>query len=138
MMKRALLLLPLLWFVGCASAPADRIARHQAEFALLPAETQALVRAGRVDIGFSEIAVTLALGEPLRRFEKRESAGVTSVWVYGRSGPTFSFGVGVGVGGRHSAGGIGVDTTLPSTGDDEALRIEFQQGKVVKLEYRKQ
>lgn len=139
MNPRALLLLPLALLAGCATSPADRIAQHREEFARLPAEVQQAVRVGRVDIGYSETAVLIALGEPTRRFERREAAGVTEVWAYARRGPTFGFGFGVSGGGRHSSVGVGIDATLPrrGAGDDEALRVEFQNGKVVRVDYRK-
>ena len=139
MNARVLLLVPLALLAGCASTPEDRIAKNRGEFAQLPAEVQQAVRVGRVDVGFPESAVRLALGEPARRFERREASGVTEVWIYGRRGPTFGFGFGVSGGGRHSSVGVGIDATMPrhSSDDDEAMRVEFQQGRVVKVEYRK-
>lgn len=128
-----------LLFAGCASTVESRIARHKAEFDALPSAVQQDVRAGRVEVGQTEAAVLLALGEPSRRVERRDESGVSDVWIYARRGPKFSFGFGVSAGNHHSALGVGVDATLPRrvAPDDEAMRVEFQQGRVVKFEYRK-
>jgi len=139
MKTRALILVMLALLVGCATTPSERIAQHREEFARLPAEVQQAVRVGRVEVGFPEMAVLIAVGEPTRRFERREASGVTEVWAYAQRGPTFGFGFGVSGGGRHSSVGVGVDATLPRRGggDDEALRVEFKDGKVVRVDYRK-
>ena len=133
-----LLLLGLIALIsGCASTPADRIARDPQAFATLPAAAQERVRKGQVDIGDSEAAVRLALGEPSRRVQRREQAGGESeVWIYESAGPRFSFSFGVGTAGRHSALGAGVATSTPPR-DEEAMRVEFQQGRVVRIESRK-
>ncbi|HLP24387.1 MAG TPA: hypothetical protein VK477_01825 [Acidobacteriota bacterium] len=122
---------------GCASTPEQRIAQNQAAFAQLPPEVQQNVRAGRVDIGYTEQMVLLALGEPAGRFERVDQTGRSDVWVYRKSAPRFSFGFGVGSYGRHSASSIGVSTSTGGYYDDEALRVEFQQGRVTRIDYRK-
>lgn len=131
--------LAILLLAGCATTTEDRIAKHREEFARLPTEVQQAVRIGKIEVGYSEAAVLIALGEPKRRVERRDADGQTDVWIYGRRGPQFSFGFGVSGGSHHSAVGVGVDATLPRRGedDDEAMRVEFRGGRVVNFEYRK-
>lgn len=134
---RLLVLLPLLLLAGCATTPDQRIAQNQAAFAQFPTEVQQNIRAGRVDVGYTEAMVRLALGEPDRRFERVEAAGRTDVWVYRYRAPRFSFGFGIGSYGRHTSTAVGVSTSTGGYGDDEALRVEFQQGRVVRIDHRK-
>lgn len=116
--------------------PDQRIAQNQAVFAQFSPDVQQNLRAGRIDVGYTDQMVLIALGEPAHRLERVDATGHTEVWVYVRNAPQFSFGFGFGSFGRHSASSVGVST---STGyyDDEALRVEFQQGRVVRIDYRK-
>jgi hypothetical protein len=81
--------------------------------------------------------VLIALGEPAHRFTRVDQTGRTDVWVYRRNAPRFSFGIGVGSYGRHSATSVGVGTSTGDYYDDEALRVELQQERVVRIDYRK-
>lgn len=131
------MIVPLVLLAGCATTPDQRIAQNQATFAQLPPDVQQNLRAGRIDIGYTDQMVLIALGEPARHFERVDPAGRTEVWVYRKSAPRFSFGFGVGSYGRHSASHVGVSTSTGGYYDDEALRVEFQQGRVVRIDYRK-
>lgn len=66
---------------GCAT-PQSRIERSPDSFQALTAEQQALVKQGRIDIGFSEAAVKLALGEPQRITKRKSDQGESLVWRY--------------------------------------------------------
>lgn len=134
-------LVTLLLLAGCASSSPDaRIRRNPELFAQYPPAVQERIRAGQIDIGYTEDMVLMALGDPVRRVERMDHSGVTQVWIYSRqsSSPQFSFGVGMGSFGRRSAVGTSVGM---STGggyyDDEAMRVEFQQGRVVRVDYRR-
>lgn len=127
----------VLILAGCSSTPDQRIAQNEAAFAQFPSDVQQNLRAGRVDVGYTESMVLIALGDPARRFERVDTTGRSDVWVYVRSAPRFSFGFGVGSVGRHSATSVGVSTSTGGYHDDEALRVEFQQGRVTRIEFRK-
>ena len=131
------LIIPLVLLAGCSSTPDQRIAENQAAFAQLPPDVQQNLRAGRVDIGYTEQMVLIALGEPAGRFERVDQTGRSDVWVYRKSSPRFSFGFGVGSYGRHSATSVGIGTSTGGYYDDEALRVEFQQGRVTRIDFRK-
>lgn len=82
-MKR---LLPLfaalaLFVAGCAT-PESRIKKNPELFNALSPEVQENVRQGRIDIGYPQDAVMLALGRPDREYTRRTPAGQTIVWSY--------------------------------------------------------
>jgi predicted small secreted protein len=117
---------------GCSTTE-GRIKDHQAAFQSLPPEQQQKIRAGEVDVGFSQEMVVMALGEPDRRYTRTAADGTTEVWAYRSKAPALSFGIGVGGGGGGTAvgGGVGI-----STGDrsDDRLRVLFKDGRVIALE----
>jgi len=67
---------------GCVSTPADRIKKEPRLFASFPAEIQAKVQKGEVDIGFTKDMVRLALGLPQRINSRTTEAGQTEIWIY--------------------------------------------------------
>lgn len=124
-----------LFLAGCASTPADRIANNPALFDTFPPPVRQKIRAGEVDVGFTPDMVRLALGEPSRVFSRQTEAGATELWVYHDNGPRFSFGVGVGSFGRHSATSVGVSTSTGGYDPDEKMRVEFRNGHVTAVDY---
>jgi outer membrane protein assembly factor BamE (lipoprotein component of BamABCDE complex) len=66
---------------GCAT-PDARIKRSPEVFARLTTEQQALVKEGRVAIGFDEDAVMLSLGLPDRKWSRTDATGTREVWSY--------------------------------------------------------
>jgi hypothetical protein len=137
-LRLSLVALGLAVLAGCASTPAARIQQNPQFFASLPAPVQERVRNGQVDIGDTQDVVLLALGEPVRRMERLDQrTGASQVWIYARQAPRFSLGFGVGSYGRHSATSVGIGTSTGGYEDDEAMRVEFQQGRVVRIDYRK-
>lgn len=134
----ALLALGLLTVAGCSS-PTSRIDEHRTAFDSWPAAAQEKVRAGRVDVGFTAEQVRVALGEPDRKSTRMTEHGTSEVWLYAKRGPRFSFGVGVGSGsysGGTSYGG-GVHVASGGRGDDEMLRVIFDEGRVATIEERR-
>jgi len=104
---------------GCQSFPTDRIAAHQAEYNSWPPEVQAKVRAGQVDVGYTQEQVFIALGQPTAKTQAGVPGNLTEVWIYHRRAARFgfavggaSFGRGGGVAGGASVNGLklGVDT----------------------------
>jgi hypothetical protein len=71
----------LLLAAGCAS-PDARIKRSPEIFASLPPEQQALVKEGKVALGFRPEAVRLAVGAPDRTWTRTDAKGVSEVWSY--------------------------------------------------------
>lgn len=128
----------ILLLAGCASTPEDRIARDRAAFDALAPAVQERVRRGAVEVGDDEKTVLLALGEPARRVDRTDAqAGKTEVWIYVRSRVQISFGFGVGSYGSGGGASVGVSGGQWTPRDDEALRVEFTDGRVVEIERRK-
>jgi hypothetical protein len=88
---------------GCSSVD-SRIAKNRAEFSTWPPAVKEKVAAGKIDLGFTPEQVLVALGEPDRRFTRTTADGTTAIWSYRERAPQVSFGLGLGVGGRRSAG----------------------------------
>ncbi|HMP75881.1 MAG TPA: hypothetical protein PKE12_06260 [Kiritimatiellia bacterium] len=70
-----------LFAVGC-STPDARIKRNPELFQSLPPEIQENVRQGRIDIGYPQAAVRIALGAPNREYTRRTAETTVSVWAY--------------------------------------------------------
>jgi hypothetical protein len=133
---------PLLLILGlsalltaCTSTPESRIAQHPAIFDTYPPQVRQKIRAGEVDIGFTPDMVRLALGDPSRVFSRQTENGVTELWIYHDNGPRFSFGIGVGSFGRHSATSLGVSTSTGGYDPEEKMHVEFRDGRVTAVEY---
>lgn len=122
---------------ACSSTPDDRIAKSQAAFGQYPSVVQQKIRAGEVDIGFTPEMVLLALGEPSRQFNHQSATGTAEIWIYHDNGPRFSFGIGVGSFGRHSATSLGVSSSTGGYDPEEKMRVEFRDGLVSAIEYVK-
>lgn len=76
-----LLMLGVWLLAGCAT-PETRIKRSPEVFARLSPEHQALVKEGKVAVGFDADAVRLAVGDPDRTWTRTDASGVTQVWSY--------------------------------------------------------
>jgi hypothetical protein len=126
----------LLLMSGCVTTE-SRISRHQAAFDTWPAEVRDKVRAGRVDVGFTQEMVQVALGDADRKSTRTTAAGTDEVWAYFDRRPKFSFGLGMGVAGGSTAYGGGVVVGDSRFLDDEFLRVIFEGGRVVAIETRK-
>ncbi len=134
----ALLVSTVLFTAGCAtSTPQTRISKHRETYSQFPSEVQRKISAGEVDVGFTPEMVRLALGEPSREFSRQTGSGSAEVWVYHSSSPRVSFGFGFGSYGRHSGSSVGIATSTGGYDDDERMRVEFRDGKVTEIEYRK-
>ena len=134
-MKRTVLLPGLLAVAvvtaGCSST-ASRISDQQAAFDHYPPDIQQKIRDGQVGVGFTPEQVRMAVGEPGRRYTQQTAAGTAEIWAYSKTGPTLSFGLGVGTFGSGVGGGVGVGSS--SGNSDDALRVTFIDGKVTAVE----
>lgn len=131
----SLLLLGLIAAVFSAcSSPDSRIKDHQSTFSQLSAEDQGKIRGGHVDIGFTEEMVTMALGEPDRRYTRTTAQGTTDVWAYRNRAPRVSLGFGIGGGGGSTGVGAGVGVSTGGDQADDRVRIVFEHGRVTAIE----
>lgn len=74
-------LLAVFFVAGCETVD-TRIAQNPALFAKLDEASQAKIKQGIVDLGFTEDMVLLALGAPDQKRETRSAAGSETVWIY--------------------------------------------------------
>lgn len=121
---------------GCGTLD-QRISSKQEQFNAWPADVQEKIRAGRVDIGFTPDQVLVAMGEPVRKYQRTTTEGKSEVWAYTGSKVGFSIGLGVGSyrGGGAYAGGVAYET--PTYGaEDERVRIVFENDRVTSVEKR--
>jgi len=79
---KALVLLSLVILCGCASTIEDRRKEMLTAYSAMPAETQALVDAGRIKIGMPKDAVYIAWGKPDQVIQGESSEGATEAWIY--------------------------------------------------------
>lgn len=75
------LCLAALLLAGCSS-PQSRIDDNLEAFSKLPPDQQALIKQGKVGIGFDETAVKLALGKPNRISQRTDASGRSTIWRY--------------------------------------------------------
>ncbi len=148
------LLLPslaLALLLSACATPQSRIERNPDSFQALTAEQQALVKAGKIAIGFSEAAVKLALGEPQRITKRTTGKGDKLVWRYvdrenSNADVAFTgyYGGGPGFAGYGSAFpyyngfyGAGVQRIYTGPGptiERDRIRVVFTAGKVSAIE----
>jgi len=85
----ALLAAALLLGGGCAT-PAARIRSNQELFNSFPPETQTKIREGKIETGYTEDMVYIALGRPARVYSRTKAVGdsgetqTTEIWSYTR------------------------------------------------------
>ena len=120
--------------LAACSTPETRITGNRAAFERFPADVQEKIRAGRIDVGFTEEMVRLALGEPDRRYTHKSALGDSDLWIYHDEGPHFSLGIGVGSAGGHSAVGAGLGVSAGDYDPEEKMRVEFHAGRVTAIE----
>jgi hypothetical protein len=128
-----LLLLSVL-IAGCATqSPDQRIAREKELFESYASDVQQSIRAGKVEVGFTEDMVRMAMGNPDRIVNRITEETNERVFIYTRSRPSFSFGIGGSRGGGRTGVGTGVGV---STGGntEETHRVIFRDGAVYAVE----
>jgi hypothetical protein len=118
---------------GCSTVD-SRIAQNQPQFDSWPPAVRQKVRAKQVDIGFTELQASVALGEPDRKYTRITAQGTADVWAYRDHGQVFSFGLGVGSASGSSAYGAGLGVTTAGDRYDDKLRLIFTNGTVSAIE----
>lgn len=128
-----LLVLAALTLAGCAS-PDKRIAKEPELFASYPPETQALIREGKVGIGFDEHMVWLAVGEPDRKWVRTDATGTHDIWAFTRFEQ--ADGLPLYRGGYHRAydGAYPFYDHYPARKSRDYFRVTFKEGRVVAVE----
>ena len=122
-------------FAGCSTTD-GRIKSHQAAFDASPAPVQAKIRAGQVDVGFTQEQVTMALGKPDRSYTRTTARGTAEIWAYADNGPSFSIGIGAVGGGGGTMVGSGVGISTANDRYDDKVRVIFEGGRVTAVETR--
>jgi hypothetical protein len=136
--ERPLLAVMLAAALAACAGPASRIKKHQAEFDAYPSDVQKKIRAGQVDVGFTDQQVALALGRPDRIYTRKTETSQQEVWAYGGSyGSSVGVGLALGTGGwpGYTSGGVVLDSG-PGIDHGERTRVILQNGVVVSVESR--
>ncbi len=77
-----LVVLPALLAVAGCATPDSRIKKNPELFASFPPDVQETVKAGNIEVGYTEDMVQIALGRPDRLYSRRTKDGETTVWAY--------------------------------------------------------
>lgn len=125
--------LSVFFLFGCQTTPSQRAETDSALFASYPPEVQERLLAGRVEIGDDKDMVRIALGDPDRTRTRVTGQTEETVWIYTRSRPRLSLGLGGARGaGRTTVGtGVGIAT---GGGTTEQARVIFRNGEVHSVE----
>jgi hypothetical protein len=120
--------------LACASTPASRIKEDQALFDSFPAAARSKIREGKIELGYDQDMVRLALGEPDDTSTEIGENGETLMWGYTRSRPGISIGLGGGSFGGNTAmgGGVGMGS---GPRKDYVTIIEFRENRVANARY---
>lgn len=138
----ALMVTASLLLAGCATVE-DRIRERPQAFYRLDPPTQAAIRAGRVELGFTEEMVWLALGDPDERRSLVTAEGPRAVWIYLGLYPVYEGPRLLGfhrhlIHDRHIGGGRYVYTPIYDDGYRyelrETLRVQLSGGRVTAIE----
>ena len=118
---------------GCASGPESRIRGNPGLFARLTPAQQELIKQGKVEIGFDEAMVRLAVGEPDRRWVRTEASGTSEVWSYttwerANGAPLYQGGYH----GYYDPSAYCANT--PSRREHEFFKVVLKEGKVTAVE----
>ena len=131
----ALAALGLCLLAGC-STPESRIKQNPSLFASFPPEVQEKVRNGQIDITYTPGMVSIALGEPNRRYTRQTAEGITEVWAYTDTYTTTDrqrvdgpFRVRTRDGSYQTVNDT-VWADVQQTHEYEKLRVEFRNGQV--------
>lgn len=115
------------------STPNSRIKGNLGRFQSYPASAQESIRAGKVELGFTEEMARMALGAPDRIYRRTTAQGEQTVWAYTEQNiQTGSVYLDPGLAAA-SAVPQGTIVTSPA---EERLRVTFEGGKAVSIERR--
>ncbi len=126
----------LAWLItGCATTVDDRIQADRERYDAYPADIQANISEGRIEPGYSEDMVRMALGEPDRVGTRITEDTADEVWVYHPPRSRFTVGIGGSTGRRTSSVGIGTGVGVRTGARrGEGKRVIFEEGVVRSVE----
>lgn len=118
--------------LGACSTPSSRIRKDRARFDAYPAAAQKSIKAGAVEVGFTEDMTRMALGAPDRVYRRTTAQGDSLVWAYTQRGiETGSVYLDPSL-----ASGSVPQGTIVTSPAEERLRVTFESGKGVAIERR--
>ncbi|MDB6169960.1 MAG: hypothetical protein JWM88_2824 [Verrucomicrobia bacterium] len=130
---------------GCSTID-SRIKENPALFSSLDPQTQADLRKGGVQVGYTSDMVYIALGAPDERSERVTSAGRETVWIYTTTYEEYAGTAHVGYrrvfvrNPRTGAAAVFLEPVYSDVYQDrteERIRITFRDGRVVAIEQTK-
>ncbi len=98
----------------------------------MPADVQAKIRDGKVEVGFTEEQVLLAKGKPSRVGKQTKESGDSLIWIYEHPVPGLGFGLGLSGGSGGVGAGVGIDTGGGSM--EVLMQITFSNGIVTTVD----
>ena len=118
------------FMLAACSTTDSRIRREQALFDGYPPQVKEQIRNGVIDVGYTPEMVVMALGEPDRKVDAQTGDGAAEGWIYRKTTPGISIGLGRG---SYVGSGVGIGTGVtvgePARSEDRA-RVEFRDGRV--------
>ncbi|UCH21115.1 MAG: hypothetical protein JSU83_21810 [Deltaproteobacteria bacterium] len=118
-------------FLSCSS-PDSRIRKSQELFDSYPAEVQQNIRAGKVDVGYTEDMVRMALGDPNETAVNKTAQGEVHVWAYTKSSPGGGVSIGHSIGSGRTRTGVSIGMGRSYQTRYKAV-VEFRDGRVSKI-----
>jgi len=122
------------FFLSACSTPESRIKDNPSVFSKLTPEQQALIKQGKVALGFDAEMVHLAIGEPDHIRTRTDASGTKEVWIY--TTWESSSGAVLYRGWYHRSYDALYPYYLeaPSRRERDHFRVTFSEGKVISIE----
>jgi hypothetical protein len=125
------LMICMVIFLSC-STPDSRIRKNQDLFDSYPVETQKNIRAGKVDVGYTEDMVRMTLGDPDQTTVNKTAQGEVHVWIYTKISPGRAISVGHSIGSGRTSTGVSVGLGRSSQIRYKTV-VEFRDNRVSKV-----
>jgi len=117
--------------ISC-STPDSRIRKNQELFDSYPAKVQQNIRSGKVEIGYTEEMVRMALGDPNETAVNKTAQGEVRVWIYTKTSPGGGVSIGHAIGSGRTLTGVSVGMGRSSQTRYKTV-IEFRDNRVSKV-----
>ncbi len=123
----------LLILAGCSTTN-NRIQSNPSVFNASTPTEQAMIKAGQIDIGFTQEQAALALGKPDNEKSVETTTGKQLVWEYRKIDPNLGFSLGIGSWGRGLNTGVGVNSRPANSNVTMRVYFDRKTGDVSKVE----